>query len=126
MLRLGSNGQPANPVYPHIVTRASLLLLLVAAATAQAQPHRFDRTSISYTSPKVSIRTERLTALQMGWRKCDPGGRAFTTRAPAMTWDVAERMELRIRLLDDAGRPTQVGGVIVVPDGSYVCANDRR
>jgi hypothetical protein len=102
------------------------LSILVAASSAHADALQFGRTSVAFTTQPLSARTESSTALSMGWRRCDPGGSQFTTRAPLLTWTVTEPMELRIRLEDDRGGFATVGGVVVLPNGSYVCANDKK
>jgi len=104
----------------------SLSLVATLGAPAHADGLRFGRTSIAHTTQPLTARTESLTAFAMGWRRCDPGGAQQTTRAPILTWDVAEPMELRIRLEDDRGNPATSGGVIMLPDRSYVCANDKK
>ena len=106
-----------------MVGKGSILLLFVAAASASAEPLRFSHTSVSHTTPPISIRIENVRTTAMGWRKCTV---AFTTRAPALTWDLDERMEMRIDLQDQNGAAAQSSGVIVLPDKSYVCASEKK
>ncbi|HEV7558399.1 MAG TPA: hypothetical protein VGO00_23175 [Kofleriaceae bacterium] len=106
-----------------MVGKGTILLLFVAVTTASAGPLRFSRTSVSHTTPPMSIRIENVRTTAMGWRKCTA---AFTTRAPALTWEIDERMEMRIDLQDQNGAMAQSSGVIVLPDKSYVCASDKK
>jgi hypothetical protein len=78
---------------------------------------------VSHTTPPLSIRIENVRTTAMGWRKCTP---AFTTRAPALTWELDERMEMRIDLQGQNGAVAQSSGVIVLPDKSYVCASEKH
>src|SRR5262249_29305958 len=129
-LRGGSRFEwtPGKPGLRFVAMRAlvSLSIVVSVGAVAHADALRFGRTSISHTTQPLTVHTESVTANAMGWRKCDPGASQLTTRAPALSWDVTEQMELRIRLEDDRGSPAPFGGVIALPHRSYVCANDKK
>ena len=77
------------------------------------------------TTAVLKARVDNVRVYDMGYRTCDPGGGAFTTRQPILTWDLTEAMPLRIRLENAIGDQAGVGGVIALPDGSYVC-EDRH
>jgi hypothetical protein len=102
------------------------LSILAAAASAHADALRFGHTSVAFTTQPLTAQTQGVTAFAMGWRKCDPGNSQFTTRTPLLAWDVTEQMELRIRLEDEHGNRATVGGVVLLPNGSYVCAGDKK
>jgi hypothetical protein len=114
----------------HAVFLVPALALAAAAARpapAAADPIRLGRgfTPHPLTTPVLSARVDHVRVYDLGYKTCDPGGGAFTTRQPILTWDLTEAMPLRIRLENANGDQAGVGGVIALPDGTYVC-EDRR
>src|SRR5262245_25445525 len=98
-----------------LVSLSVVVALFAFGAPADAEVLRFGRTSVAYTTQPLTARAEGVTAFAMGWRRCDPSAAQQTTRAPILSWTVAEQMELRIRLEDDRGNPASAGGVILLP-----------
>lgn len=119
----------ALPFAVPVVLGAVTALALCLAEDAHADPHAGAgplRLAPGFTphprlSYKLAARVDDTRVHDRGWRQCDPGGGAFTTREPLLTWEVTAPMALRIRLENDVGESAHVGGVIVLPDGSYVC-----
>lgn len=98
-------------------TTALALAVTTAPRAAHAQALQFNHTSASRSTQPLTVRIENIRTSSMGWRKCSP---AFTSRTPAVTWTLTERMEMRVHIDGTAS------GVIVLPDRSYVCANEHR
>jgi len=114
----------------HAVFLVPVLAIAAAAARpapAAADPIRLGRgfTPHPFVTPVLHARVDDVRIYDMGYKKCDPGGGAFTTRQPILTWDLTDDMPLRIRLENGVGDEAVVGGVIALPDGTYVC-EDRH
>jgi len=76
--------------------------------------------------PVVSVKFEDVRVYDAGYRTCDPGGGAFTTAQAPLSFELAEAMpELRLRLEGANGYSSGTGGVIIKPDGSYVCDDNH-
>ena len=114
------------------VATVAISLLFPHPASAQSAPApapsiRLDRGfKQPLLSPPLKARVDDTRVNDRGWKQCDPGGTAFTTARPLLTFEVTEPMPLRIRLENDSGSgdASGSGGVIVFPDGSYVCENN--
>lgn len=105
-----------------------LVCALASAVFAQGQPLALGRgfKPNPIVTQHLSARVDRDTRVyDRGWKQCDPGGGAFTTKEPLLTWEVTEEMTMRIRLETETGDVSGSGGVIVFPDRSYVCADGR-
>jgi hypothetical protein len=77
-------------------------------------------------SKYVEVRFEDVRVYDAGYRECDGGGGAFTTAQAPLAFELREPMaELRLRLEGKGGYSAGVGGVIIKPDGSYVCDDDQ-
>lgn len=108
------------------------MVLLVASTAvahrAAADPIRLrpDFTPQPLVTPEVKVRVESNTYVADRWRKCGEGGATYTTKDPALTFDLDAAMDLRIRLDSRDGKYASFGGAVVVfPDHSYLCESDR-
>jgi hypothetical protein len=73
-------------------------------------------------TPLVTIKTES-PAGDLGFRCGSGWAQGYTTSAPALSWEVTDDVDLAVRL-EDAWNG--VSAVLVFPDGSTVCEDDRE
>lgn len=99
----------------------------VPDAMAGVEPIAIDAKFVGplVTKP-VSVKFEDVRVYDAGYRQCDQGGGAFTTAQAPFQFELKQDLpELRLRLEGPNGYSAGVGGVIIKPDGSYVCDDNH-
>lgn len=99
----------------------------VPDAMPGTEPIAIDGTFVGpLVSKLVSVKFEDVRVYDAGYQACDRGGGAFTTAQAPFQFELEDKMpELRLRLEGPNGYSPGVGGVIIKPDGSYVCDDDH-
>jgi len=99
----------------------------VPDAMPGVEPIAIDGTFVGpLVSKLVSVKFGDVRVYDAGYRQCDQGGGAFTTTQAPFQFELKQDLpELRLRLEGPNGYSAGVGGVIIKPDGSYVCDDDH-
>lgn len=108
-----------------LITAAVFSLALAASiGSADANPLRLGRNFSPHplVTQEFSIRVDtKYRVNDMGFQACKSSG--FSQKDPVLEWDLTEDFpELNVRLEDRAGGQAGSGGIVVMPNGGYLCS----
>jgi hypothetical protein len=107
----------------------ALLALVMLGGTASAGTLKLGKsfTPNPTITEEVMVNVESgVYAYDLGFKKCDPGGGGNTTKNPAFTFELTDKLpELSVRVENRSGGNAGVGAVIQFPDGTYLCEGDK-
>ncbi len=112
-----------------VVALAVLSTLTLVAHRAAAAPLRLKPgfAPQPLVTQELKVRVDDHAYVSDRWPTCAAGGASYTTKAPALTFDLEAPMDLRIRLdARDARFPANGGAVVVFPDGRYLCESNAN